>query len=194
MLSTNGRKDGLVSRVLVALSQWLYSELDDGSVKQRNEAVERRLRILVSNLAVPVAAGVVASLLQAPAIAIMAVFMMLVGLVATRSLPTRRTQQVTSCRHFIWGMLFGAGFFRLMTSWSTTKAPYGLPSLLGPHTSSIVTMMGTEIMPALLYTTLTMIPLFYLRAVYEDYKSVQSKGDTARDIAMVGRYRKARKY
>jgi hypothetical protein len=91
-------------------------------------------------------------------------------------------------------MLVGATVFRLLISWSNSSAPYGLPSLMGSNTSQIATMMGSEIMPALLYTTLTLIPLFYLRAVVEEYKSVRSRSDTHRDIAMVGRYRRARRY
>lgn len=185
-----GAGPGYLSRV----SDWLQGELGDGAGPNSGALVEERLKILVANLATPMFAGIVATLLGAPAISIMALLMMALGLVAARLNPQAKARQVVQCRHFVWGMLAGATFFRLMVSWSTTTSPFGLPSLMGSHTSQLVVMMGTEIMPALLYTTLVMIPLFYLRSVIEEYRAARTHRDTHRDIALAGRYRRARRY
>lgn len=179
---------------LSRISEWLQGELGDGPTAASGALVEERLKILAANLATPAVAGIVATVLGAPAISIVALGMMGLGLLAARLNPQAKARQVAQCRHFVWGMLAGASFFRLMVSWSTTTSPFGLSSLMGSHTSQLVVMMGTEVMPALLYTTLVMIPLFYLRSVIEEYRAARTHRDTHRDIALAGRYRRARRY
>lgn len=180
--------------VLYRLSNWLQGELTDPFAFDDPTVVEHRLRILAANVAVPGVAAVASVALGEPLIAITVTVMMVMGLFASRLMKNAPERQVVSCRHNIWAVLISSIAFRVLINLSTTSAPYGIPSLMGENNSPVVQMLGTEILPALLYTALAMMPLFYMISMFQEYRSVATRGDRSHMIAMVGRYRKARRY
>ena len=176
------------------VQSWFLSEIDSGSSYRRQEIAAKRLNILAKNVATPAAAALISFLLAIPAILIVTVVMMGLGYAAALTVPSRRARLIDSCRHQIWTMVIAAASARAFIDWSTSRSSMGLPAMLGPHTSVITQMVGTEILPIMLSFAIILIPMFYVRTIYLEWRTTRSKGDTARKISLIGRYRKARPY
>ena len=176
------------------IQSWFLSEMDSGSSYRRQEIAATRLNIMARNVATPGAAALVSYILSIPAILVVCVVMMGLGFIAASTVPSRRARLIDSCRHQIWTMIIAAASARAFIDWSTSRSSTGLPAMLGPHTSVITQMVGTEILPIMLALAIIMIPMFYVRTIYVEWRTTRSKGDTARKISLIGRYRKARPY
>lgn len=172
----------------------VLTDQDGGSNYRRQEIAAARLSTLAKNLSTPAFAAIVSWMLGSPAILVVSVAMMFFGAIGTLGVPSRRARLIESCRHQIWTMIIGASTARAFIDWSTSKSSMGLPAMLGSHTYTITQLVGTEILPIMLDFAIILIPMFYVRTVYLEWRSTRSKGDTARKISLIGRYRKARPY
>ena len=180
---------GLVDR----LGGFLDSQPADPNAQVPALVARDRLRILGANAAMVGVVALVVVLFGHPSLAIIPVIMLGVAAALAGAAPSARIRIVEQARHGV--MVFGSLVLitNVLLSWLQNSTSASLSHIVGVSAGSTGLSIVTEMLQVVLWVGVIMVPLYEIRTVWAEFRSMKSRGRAYNQMLEIGRLRRARR-
>ena len=175
------------------LGSFLDSQLADQNAAVPALVARDRLRIIGANAAMVGVVALVVVLFGHPSLAIIPVIMLGIAAALGAAAPSARIRIVEQARHGV--MVFGSLVLitNVLLSWLQNSSSASLSHVVGVSAGSTGLSIVTEMLQVVLWVGVIMVPLYEVRTVWAEFRSMKSRGRTYNQMLEIGRLRRARR-
>lgn len=175
------------------LGRWIERQLADPTAAVPALVARSRLRILGKNAAMVGLVALVVVLFGHPSLAIIPVFICIVGSVLAAAAPSARMRLVEQARH---GVMFFSSLVvitNILLTLLQNSSPVSLSHVIGVSAGSEGLSIVTEGVQVVLWVGVVMIPIYEVRQMWAEFRSMRSRGRSYSLMVELGRLRRARR-